>query len=164
MPRLVRICSVLDCGRSGRLLYEADHQRFISKISMPSDEACWEWTAHRNQARGGYGTFRFGGVPSWAHRIAFEHWVEDIPDGFHVHHTCRNTGCVNPNHLEAVSPSAHAFLAESPPTQNSRKTHCKHGHAFDEANTYIKKTGKRDCRACHRRQEAERQRRVRAVA
>lgn len=33
---------------------------------------------------------------------------------------------------------------------NGLKTHCKNGHLFDEANTFIRKTGHRDCRACNR--------------
>ena len=30
------------------------------------------------------------------------------------------------------------------------KTHCKNGHAFDEANTYHYSGGRRRCRACQR--------------
>jgi len=30
------------------------------------------------------------------------------------------------------------------------KTHCPHGHIFDELNTYRGPDGKRDCRACSR--------------
>jgi hypothetical protein len=40
----------------------------------------------------------------------------------------------------------------------SEKTHCKHGHAFDEANTRIKDRGwkvERVCRACERRRYQE---------
>jgi NUMOD4 motif/HNH endonuclease len=33
----------------------------------------------------------------------------------------------------------------------ANKTHCKHGHAFDLANTHISTTGQRVCRACDRR-------------
>lgn len=33
---------------------------------------------------------------------------------------------------------------------NSRKTHCPHGHAYDEANTYYDKSGNRRCRACNK--------------
>lgn len=33
---------------------------------------------------------------------------------------------------------------------NAAKTHCKRGHPFDEANTYIRKDGSRFCRACER--------------
>lgn len=61
---------------------------------------------------------------------------------------------------------ADEMLALREPKDNERgplreprrqKTHCKHGHAFDEANTRITPTGKRVCRACER--ERERQRR-----
>jgi hypothetical protein len=37
---------------------------------------------------------------------------------------------------------------------NAGKTHCKHGHAYDEANTRVDSRGWRWCRTCHR--EAER--------
>lgn len=33
---------------------------------------------------------------------------------------------------------------------NRKKTHCKHGHVFDEANTYLNKNGGRACRTCHK--------------
>lgn len=35
----------------------------------------------------------------------------------------------------------------------ARKTQCKRGHAFDQANTYIRTDGARACRACHRDDE-----------
>jgi hypothetical protein len=33
---------------------------------------------------------------------------------------------------------------------NAYKTHCKHGHPFDAANTYYAANGERRCRACRR--------------
>jgi Transcription factor WhiB len=33
---------------------------------------------------------------------------------------------------------------------NAHKTHCKHGHPFDAANTYYAANGERRCRACRR--------------
>lgn len=41
------------------------------------------------------------------------------------------------------------------------KTHCKHGHLFDERNTYYTKQGWRQCRRCHVRQQTELNRRKR---
>jgi hypothetical protein len=38
---------------------------------------------------------------------------------------------------------------------NARKTHCKHGHPFDAANTYYAANGERRCRACRRARLAE---------
>lgn len=38
-----------------------------------------------------------------------------------------------------------------PDRRNGSKTHCKHGHPFNEANTHILANGSRRCRACDRR-------------
>lgn len=49
-------------------------------------------------------------------------------------------------------------------SHNAEKTHCKHGHEFDEANTRRDRHGKRSCRACCRVQDAERYQRKRQLA
>lgn len=37
----------------------------------------------------------------------------------------------------------------APAGVNARKTHCDHGHALDEVNTYVRKdNGNRVCRTC----------------
>jgi hypothetical protein len=41
------------------------------------------------------------------------------------------------------------------------KTHCKHGHPFDAANTYYAANGERRCRACRRARLARARRRAR---
>jgi HNH endonuclease len=42
-----------------------------------------------------------------AYRIMYERHNGDIPSGFHVHHKCENSACVNPRHLVALSPDDH---------------------------------------------------------
>jgi hypothetical protein len=37
------------------------------------------------------------------HRKHYEQFKGPIPDGLEIDHTCRNTRCVNPEHLEAVT-------------------------------------------------------------
>jgi hypothetical protein len=48
-----------------------------------------------------------------------------------------------------------AVLAAAPPPdrrepgwQNKTKTHCKHGHPYDDENTYVDSTGRRTCKTC----------------
>jgi hypothetical protein len=75
-----------------------------SKITLVGD--CWEWTGSRNPK--GYGSVTNGkGASMLAHRRSYEIFNGPIPDGFEVDHLCENTSCVNPAHLEAVTPEEH---------------------------------------------------------
>lgn len=39
----------------------------------------------------------------FVHRIAHEVFIGEIPDGYTIDHLCKNTLCINPKHLEAVT-------------------------------------------------------------
>jgi hypothetical protein len=62
---------------------------------------CIEWKGARKH---GYGQLKVGPHIWVAHRAA---WAirhrQLIPEGLYIDHLCRNTGCVNPDHLEAVT-------------------------------------------------------------
>lgn len=122
---------------------------------------CWEWAGATNGV--GYGVLALGrnGPKVLAHRLAYEQWVGPIPDGLTIDHLCRNPGCVRPDHLEPVTQRVNTLRGTSPSAAQAKQTHCKRGHPFDEANTHITTTGKRNCRTCHRDYERERQRRLR---
>ncbi len=85
-----------------------------------------------------------------AHRVAYELSVADIPDGLELDHLCRVRHCVNPSHLEPVTPHENWARGQAISILNAQKTHCPQGHAYDEANTYISGRGIRGCRACNR--------------
>ena len=73
------------------------------------ESPCWQWLGAtvQNRGRSGrYGVIGLGGRRAGlglAHRIAYELEREKIPGGLVLDHLCRNSLCVNPWHLEAVT-------------------------------------------------------------
>lgn len=108
---------------------------------------CWEWLACTDP--NGYGRFRAGGRTVLAHRFAYEAFRDEIPLGLTIDHLCRNHGCVNPEHLEAV-PNIVNVMRGDPGAYLRVKTHCKRGHELTAENVYVTPTGSRSCRACKR--------------
>jgi hypothetical protein len=82
-----------------------DEARFLSRVNKT--DSCWLWTAHVHPVTG-YVQFRIGGRGGkmvLAHRWSYEHYVGAIPAGLQIDHLCRVRHCVNPEHLEPVTPS-----------------------------------------------------------
>ena len=129
--------------------------RFFAQVRITSWTGCWLWTSYLTN---GYGDIRIDSKMAAAHRVAYELAVRPIPDGLHIDHLCRNRGCCNPAHLEAVTHY-----------ENTRRawalmTHCRRGHPFDEENTHweVNRLGNlaRRCRACSRDRARERRRKA----
>ncbi len=87
-------------GHNGRLTF--------GPIFLVDKDGCWIWQGYSSDGRKSEGTFygklKRKGRTFWAHRYFYEQVKGPIPEGFHVHHKCRKTLCVNPNHLEAMEP------------------------------------------------------------
>lgn len=126
--------------------------RFWHYVEKSSD--CWNWKGGLTGS--GYAIFatglrRTGTFKNQsAHRYAFELVNGAIPDGLQLDHLCRNTRCVNPEHLEAVTPRTNYLRGFGVGAVNFRKTHCLRGHPFDEKNTYKDKRGSRYCKQCRK--------------
>lgn len=86
---------------------------------------------------------------SRVHRLVLESFVGPCPDGMEV---CHYDGDPANNRIENLrydTRSANMFdRVRHGRDLNSVKTHCKHGHPFDEQNTYPRPEGGRSCRTC----------------
>lgn len=98
----------------------------------------------------GYGRLTVGGVRWRAHRYAWTVERGPIPDGLVVHHVCGNKLCVNPSHMELVTPGEHILRPDSTAGRERAKTHCPHGHPYSRENTFVRPNGGRFCRECGR--------------
>jgi hypothetical protein len=58
----------------------------------------------------GYGQYRTNTKNLLVHRMAWELYVGPIPAGHHLHHTCENRLCFNPDHLSLLAPGDHLRL------------------------------------------------------
>ncbi len=90
-------------------------QKFYNNVDKDSNTGCWNWVGDTKAK--GYGRFVMREVSQtktkyWAsHRLS---WMlannSFLDDGDHIHHTCRNKGCINPDHLVKMSNVEHGQL------------------------------------------------------
>lgn len=136
-------------------------ERLWGKVDVRGEDECWPYTGQITDA--GYGRFWLGyeGGYTTAHRAAYRFAVGE-PSGV-VDHQCHNEDpgcpggpaclhrqCCNPAHLEDTDSVENMRRGKG---ANSRgvveRTICARGHEFDEANTYVRPDGRRECRACN---------------
>jgi HNH endonuclease len=130
---------------------------FKAKINIDDNDKCWSWLGGKDH--NGYGLFgvKRCGIRRTikAHRLSYEIFCGPFDKILTIDHKCVNKGCVNPHHLDLVSSRENTMRCQyAPATINFYKTHCKHGHEFNEKNTYIyssgSRMGQRKCRECNR--------------
>lgn len=135
-------------------------------MALDLSTPCIPWTGSIQPA--GYGTLS----GKLAHRLVFEAVYGPIADGLQVGHACHDAdltcpggrgrcphrACINIFHLIAQTQSENQRSGV-----RGRRTSCVNGHPYDEANTYFRPTGQRDCRACFR-ERSRRYRQSRAAA
>lgn len=125
MTRSTKPCVIDKCentGTAGRGMCPKHYARFhrhgdptVTKLRTEPDlasrldsridrtGACHLWLGAMSS--GGYGQVSYWGVTLYAHRVAYELAYGGIPEGLEIDHLCQVRQCVNPAHLEAVTPA-----------------------------------------------------------
>lgn len=121
---------------------------FLDRTEIHAGD-CWLWTGSIH--KDGYGE----GSPMrhkkyMAHRLAYELYVGQIPDGLTIDHLCRNRRCVNPEHLRTLTIKENVLCGNGITAMNARKTHCPQGHPYEGDNLYTYPSGFRACLTCRR--------------
>lgn len=137
-------------------------EKFWTRVERGEDDQCWRWTGGGSN---GYGYIRRDGAQVRVHRVAYEMTFGPVPEGKEIDHlchepktcpggsTCPHRRCVNPRHLAARTHEENCAGDRTVlgfQRHQRRKTHCPHGHPYDEENTYITSQGHRLCRTCNR--------------
>lgn len=149
-------------------------ERFLDSVEV-NETGCWVWVGKR--AVGGYGSFTWTPTDGKRKSTISHVWIwefyngprQTYPAGHRLsgkplsldHYlfpdSCVGPRCCNPEHLELVTHQENVLRSSGLAAVNSRKTHCKNGHEFNEENTrhILGKTftPERVCRACQREKQ-----------
>ena len=139
-------------------------ERFWRMVTPEPNSGCWLWLGAGSED--GYGHFHMQDLNLvMAHRAAWMLLVGPIPDGLQLDHLCRVRCCVNPAHLEPVTPKVNLERAWWPKGRGGSEKWetCLRGHPLSGIRR-AKGSQRRACRECARRLMREYRERKRLAA
>ena len=105
LPRRERVCRLCIKLRNHRYWARRHDERLIARFVLRIeswDRGCWLFGGAA--AKGDYRMFSASGQHNYAHRWAYLYFKGPVSAGLEIDHLCCKPRCVNPDHLEAVTP------------------------------------------------------------
>lgn len=124
-----------------------EQERFWSHV-VKDPHGCWYWDGCHKRGYGKFQITRPIRKTVQAHRYSYALIKGPIPSGMEIDHLCGVPLCVNPAHLEAVTPRENNLRSNSRAAQNTRKTHCLLGHPLAGSNMQIRTYSHGPARCC----------------
>ena len=87
-------------------------QKIYGKINIDEATMCWRYTGGNN-GKNRYGRVYARGKMHGVHRLIYEIFHRQVPEGKEVHHVCDVRNCCNPAHLEATTHQRNAALTRA---------------------------------------------------
>lgn len=119
--------------------------RILRRIDI-NEPGCWIWPGSRTV--NGYGTVQKDAPARGVlltHRVLYEYFIGEIPEGLQIDHLCRVRLCCNPVHMEPVTPGVNTRRGEK-----YRPAVCARGHEYTPENMLFSNKGYLRCRECNR--------------
>tara|TARA_R110002167_G_scaffold301457_1_gene505770 strand:+ start:296 stop:718 length:423 start_codon:yes stop_codon:yes gene_type:complete len=110
-------------------------------------KGCWKWNLYKDKL--GLPIIWANGKSVPAHRFVYEMFNGEIQYQQEIKQTCKNKGCINPEHLIQVT-RAENVKDTGVGRHNKIKTHCPKGHPYDKKNTLRIRDNYRQCIICKR--------------
>lgn len=101
-----------------------------TKYIVDPNTGCWLWPTKLPKEYG-------------PHKEIYKLLVGFVPDHIFLDHLCFTNNCVNPEHLEPVTPTENSLRMV-----RRKRTHCAYGHDYSELGAKMKIDGRMKCKKC----------------